>query len=102
MSRYWLSLTLGRVDRVGGGARRNQNQKIPFLDVLDHLEVKTTHHLFSQADDGTMMNVLSNFGDGRPAFGPEILMKNYVELSEDLKGLTELRTKPTTYYNHYI
>ena len=40
-----------------------------------------------------MMKVLSNYGDGRYTFGSENLMKNYVELSEDLKGLTKLQTK---------
>ena len=39
--------------------------------------------------DSTMITVLSNgmfFENGRLVFGPEILMKNYVELSEDLTG----------------
>ena len=37
-----------------------------------------------------MINVLSNYGDGRPLFGAERLMKDYVELSEDLKGCAKV------------
>ena len=48
---------------------------------------------YSQADDDeTVMNVLSNFGDGRPVFGLEVMMKNFATLDSDsLKGWPERR-----------
>ena len=51
----------------------------------ESFQSSSSSRLFFKAQDITR-NALTNFGDGRPVFGVESLIENYVELSEDLKG----------------
>ena len=44
------------------------------------------HQIMELLSQAETINVLTNFGDGRPVYGVESLMEHYVVLSEDPRG----------------